>query len=251
MSLDDMLAAQAPLADGAVRAVHHLRVLIANERLDHLELLASVVSGLGHEVVARETTVEGVGPATARIRPDVALVGLGPSSEHALDLISGIVREAFCPVIAVTPSHDPAWVDEAAKCGVYAYIIDGHPEELQSAIEITLRRFAEYQSLHGAFELRNDESLREQKFAQLRQRDALELHDGVVQGLAVAQLALQLDHQDESREALVTTLTQAKAIVARAVEELNASGIPTEQLIRDAAGRHAADALPAWIDKRR
>jgi two-component system, response regulator / RNA-binding antiterminator len=219
--------------------IRHLRVLIANERQDHLERLAKVVSGLGHEVVAREITVEGVGPATARVRPDVALVGLGLSSKHALSLVSGIVREAFCPVIAVTPSHDPAWVDEAAKRGVYAYIIDGHPKELQSAIEITLRRFAEYQSLHGAFELRNAESLREREFARLRQRDALELHDSVVQGLAVAHLALQLDHKDESREALLTTLTQAKAIVARAVEELSATGIPKAQLIRDTAGRTA------------
>lgn len=216
--------------------IRHLRVLIANERQDHLERLAEVVSGLGHEVVAREITVEGVGPATARVRPDVALVGLGLSSKHALSLVSGIVREAFCPVIAVTPSHDPAWVDEAAKRGVYAYIIDGHPNELQSAIEITLRRFAEYQSLHGAFELRNAESLRERESARLRQRDALELHDSVVQGLAVAHLALQLDHKDESREALLTTLTQAKAIVARAVEELSATGIPKAQLIRDTAG---------------
>jgi AmiR/NasT family two-component response regulator len=222
-----------------VTGIRHLRVLIANERQDHLERLAEVVSGLGHEVVAREITVEGVGPATARVRPDVALVGLGLSSEHALSLVSGIVREAFCPVIAVTPSHEPAWVDEAAKRGVYAYIIDGHPKELQSAIEITLRRFAEYQSLHGAFELRNAESLREREFARLRQRDALELHDSVVQGLAVAHLALQLDHKDESREALLTTLTQAKAIVARAVEELNTTGIPKEQLIRDTAGRTA------------
>lgn len=191
---------------------------------------------MGHEVVARETAVEAVGPATAKVRPDVALVGLGPSSEHALDLVSGIVREAFCPVIAVTPSHEPLWMNEAAKRGVYAYIIDGHPDELQSAIEITLRRFAEYQSLHGAFERRTAEVLRDKEYARLRQRDALELHDGVVQGLAVAHLALQLDHHDESRDALVATLTQAKAIVARAVEELKAGGVSHEQLIRDAAG---------------
>jgi len=36
--------------------------------------------------------------------------------------------------------------------GVFAYIVaDGDPEEFQSAIDITLRRFAEYQSLQGAF----------------------------------------------------------------------------------------------------
>jgi signal transduction histidine kinase len=169
------------------------------------------------------------------VRPDVALVGLGESSDHALDLISGIVREAFCPVIAVTHTHEPEWVNEAAKRGVYAYIIDGAAEEIQSALDITLRRFAEHQSLHGAFEQRNAESLREQEFARVRQRDALELHDGVVQGLAVAHLALELDHKEQSRDALLETLAQAKAIVARAVEELRSTGVSQEQLIRDAA----------------
>lgn len=129
----------------------HLRVLIANEKRDRLELLANVVIGLGHDVIAREIYVKEVGTATARERPDVALVGLGSSSEHALELISEIVREASCPVIAILHADDPDYIHEAAKRGVFAYIIDGSPEELQSAIDITLQRFAEYQSLQGAF----------------------------------------------------------------------------------------------------
>jgi AmiR/NasT family two-component response regulator len=44
-----------------------------------------------------------------------------------------------------------AYIHEAAKRGVFAYIVDGTPDELQSAIDITLQRFAEYQSLQGAF----------------------------------------------------------------------------------------------------
>ena len=131
--------------------VQHLRVLIANERRDRLELLAKVVIGLGHDVIAREIYVKEVGAATAREHPDVALVGLGSSSEHALELISEIVREASCPVIAILHADDPAYVHEAAKRGVFAYIIDGTPDELQSAIDITLQRFTEYQSLQGAF----------------------------------------------------------------------------------------------------
>jgi response regulator NasT len=128
-----------------------LRVLIANERRDRLELLAKVVVGLGHDVIAREIYVKEVGAATAREQPDVALVGLGSSSEHALELITEIVREAACPVIAILHADDPAYVHEAAKRGVFAYIIEGTPAELQSAIDITLQRFAEYQNLQGAF----------------------------------------------------------------------------------------------------
>jgi response regulator NasT len=54
-------------------------------------------------------------------------------------------------VIALLSAKDPAYVHEAAKRGVFAYIVDGSPEELQSAIDITLQRFAEYHSLQGAF----------------------------------------------------------------------------------------------------
>ncbi len=132
-------------------AVQHLRVLIANEKRERLELLAQVVAGLGHEVIAREIHVQEVGAVTARERPDVALVGLGLHSEHALDLITEIVREASCPVIALLSARDPIYVHEAAKRGIFAYIVDSTPEELQSAIDITLQRFAEYQSLQGAF----------------------------------------------------------------------------------------------------
>ena len=83
------------------RETEHLRVLIANERKDRLALVAPIVVGLGHEVIAREVEVEDVGPVTAKERPDVALVGLGDSSEHALGLIERIVREAACPVIVL------------------------------------------------------------------------------------------------------------------------------------------------------
>ena len=131
--------------------IRHLRVLIANEKRERLELLAQVVAGLGHEVIAREIDVKEVGAVTARERPDVALVGLGLHSEHALELISEIVHEASCPVIALLSARDPAYVHEAAKRGVFAYIVDSRPDELQSAIDITLQRFAEYHTLQGAF----------------------------------------------------------------------------------------------------
>src|SRR5438477_7893883 len=131
--------------------IEHLRVLIANERRDRLELLAQVVAGLGHEVIAREIDVRELSAVTARERPDVALVGLGLSSEHALELITEIVHESSCPVIALLSARDPAYIHEAAKRGVFAYIVDASPEELQSAIDITLQRFAEYHNLQGAF----------------------------------------------------------------------------------------------------
>jgi AmiR/NasT family two-component response regulator len=133
------------------RETQHLRVLIANERKDRLALVAPIVAGLGHEVIAREIEVDDVGPVTARERPDVALVGLGESSDHALSLIEKIVQEAACPVIVLIHAPDPEFVREASKRGVFAYITDGDPHDWQSSIDIVLRRFAEYHDLEGAF----------------------------------------------------------------------------------------------------
>jgi AmiR/NasT family two-component response regulator len=136
-----------PLTDGT----DHLRVLIANERKDRLALVAPIVAALGHEVIAREIDVKDVGAVTARERPDVALVGLGESSQHALDLIDQIVREAACPVIALLHTPDPTFVEEASKRGVFAHISDADVDDWQSSIDIVLRRFAEYHDLQGAF----------------------------------------------------------------------------------------------------
>jgi AmiR/NasT family two-component response regulator len=113
------------------RDTDHLRVLIANERKDRLARVAPVVAALGHEVIAREIEVDDVGAVTARERPDVALVGLGESSQHALTLIEMIVQEA-------------------SKRGIFAYITDADVD-WQSSIDIVLRRFAEYHDLEGAF----------------------------------------------------------------------------------------------------
>jgi AmiR/NasT family two-component response regulator len=138
-------------AEMSHRETEHLRVLIANERKDRLALVAPIVAALGHEVIAREIEVEDVGAVTARERPDVALVGLGESSEHALELVDKIVHEATCPVIALIHAPDPDFVKEASKRGAFAYITDADAKDWQSSIDIVLRRFSEYHDLEGAF----------------------------------------------------------------------------------------------------
>lgn len=133
------------------RETEHLRVLIANERKDRLALVAPIVAALGHEVIAREVDVDDVGAVTARERPDVALVGLGESSDHALGLIEKIVQEATCPVIVLIHAPDPEFVKEASKRGIFAYITDADARDWQSSIDIVLRRFTEFHDLEGAF----------------------------------------------------------------------------------------------------
>jgi response regulator NasT len=137
--------------EGEPAPVEPLRVLIANENPEHVPIITAVVTGLGHTIVAAAVDLDEIGPVTRRELPDVALVGVGESSEHALELITKIVHEAACPVIAVIHESNPDFVNEAAKRGIFAYITDDDPQALQSTLEIVLRRFAEYHNLEGAF----------------------------------------------------------------------------------------------------
>jgi response regulator NasT len=55
-------------------------------------------------------------------------------------------------VIAVLNVQNRAFINEAAKRGIFAYIVHGgDAQEMQSSIDIVLRRFAEYHDLEGAF----------------------------------------------------------------------------------------------------
>jgi two-component system, response regulator / RNA-binding antiterminator len=173
----------------------HLRVLIANERKDRLALVAPIVAALGHEVIAREIEVEDVGAVTVRERPDVALVGLGESSAHALGLIEKIVKEAACPVIVLLHAPAPEFVKEAAKRGVFAYITDADAKDWQSSIDIVLRRFAEYHDLEGAFGRR---AVTERAKGILMERHAIDEADA---------FAMLRDHSRDANRKLIDVAT--------------------------------------------
>ena len=128
-----------------------LRVLLASERVDHMELVAGIVRSLGHQVIATEIDVSKVGALTVRERPDVALVARGESTDHALELIGRIVHASTCPVIAVLSGRDRGFIESASQRGIFAYTVDSDAEALQAALDITLCRFSEYQLLQDAF----------------------------------------------------------------------------------------------------
>ena len=133
---------------------HHLRVLVADERQKYLDVLAEAVEALGHEAIAHETEIAHVGKATLEHRPDLAIVALHEDTRHALDLISEIVDEATCPVMALADGASRDFVAAAAERGVFAYLDSTDETELQGAIDVALQRYREYQKLLTAFDRR-------------------------------------------------------------------------------------------------
>jgi AmiR/NasT family two-component response regulator len=128
-----------------------LRVLVADGHNALLEHVVATLTALGHEAL-QETDLARLGSATAATKPDVAMMVVSESSAQNLDMIGRIVHEAACPVIAILDVQDRAFIQEAAKRGIFAYLTGGEdPQELQSSIDIVLRRFSEYHGLEGAF----------------------------------------------------------------------------------------------------
>jgi len=132
----------------------HLKVLVADERQKYLEPVSAAVRDLGHEVIAHEIAIAKVGRATLEHRPDVAIVALHEDTRHALELISEIVDEAVCPVIALADDASRDFVSGAANRGAFAYIDSTNETELQGAIDVALQRYHQFSDLLGAFERR-------------------------------------------------------------------------------------------------
>ena len=128
-----------------------LRVLVANEDRERLSEMAEVSRTIGSEVVAREIVVGEVAEAARDLVPDVAIVGLHDDhTEHALAMISEIVGEGICPVIAVTNGANPEFARDAAAMGIFAYTSSFDPSALVGAIEVATRRFGQAEQLEGA-----------------------------------------------------------------------------------------------------
>ena len=128
-----------------------------------------------------------LGAATAAIFFTCA-VHHGGHSVHMILPSFGLEEEHGLNMRAAWDWHNAIWDVLTACVGVYYW---------------TLRRH--YGSLMRGAALFAD--LKE------RERQALQLHDEVVQGLVVAQMALDLDQRDQSREALASTLASASQII--------------------------------------
>jgi response regulator NasT len=129
-----------------------LRVLILDGREERLREVTTTVMSLGHEVIGSDTDLTTVHDVTVAGSPDVALVIVGENSGEGLEMIRTIVHEAACPVIAILDLQDRAFIDQAARLGIFAAIVRaGDRDEMQSSMDIALERFAEYHALEGAF----------------------------------------------------------------------------------------------------
>src|SRR5215212_1656644 len=127
----------------------NLRVLIADEDEDALEVLRATLDELGHEVMPFAVSVSEAAELIAREDPDLTIVMVHQDDEHALSLISEAVEFASGPVIATVRDGDADFLARAAEHGIAAYVEGTAAQSVQGAIEVALRRYREAEQLAG------------------------------------------------------------------------------------------------------
>ncbi len=155
------LARPTPASSAGLPGQERLRILIANSHEEVLEHVARVVADLGHHLAGRETDISVVGARTTELGPDVALVALSDESmrssdeaTHALELISEIVHEARCPVVALIETENPEFIVRAVSAGISAYACPIRQDQVMGAVDVALGRFLEHRNLEEAFQRR-------------------------------------------------------------------------------------------------
>lgn len=141
------LMASVTTGDDGRRITEGLAILAANEEHAALGRICAQLRGLGHEVTGRAVSLGEVAAEVAGEQPDLAVVAVHDSDDHALALISEITEVAGRPVIALLGEVDPGFVRAAAERGIFAYAQPDDPANLQGAIEVAMQRFHEARAL--------------------------------------------------------------------------------------------------------
>jgi response regulator NasT len=123
-----------------------LKVLAADEDRAALETLTQALEGIGHDVIGEAVAISEVTDLVAQYDPDVSIVVVHDDLEHALQLVTETVTFASGPVMLVVDEPEPWFAAEAAERGIHG-MARKEITDIQSAIEIALRRHADVEAL--------------------------------------------------------------------------------------------------------
>jgi AmiR/NasT family two-component response regulator len=127
--------------------IRGLAVLLADEDEQALAATAGVVRGLGHEVTAHAVSVTEASERIAADEPDLSIVVVHHDEQHALDLVEELAESASGPVVVLLEDGGGDVLRRAAERGIDAYARSDEPGEVQTAIELAMRRHLERAAL--------------------------------------------------------------------------------------------------------
>jgi AmiR/NasT family two-component response regulator len=125
-----------------------LRIAVADDEPDMQDYFRTILPLLGHEVVAVAKTGRELVEQCRATHPDLVITDIKMPDMDGIDAAAQIYKDAAVPVILVSAHHDSATVRRADADYVMAYLVKPIKQaDLEPAIAIALRRFAQFQAL--------------------------------------------------------------------------------------------------------
>ena len=181
------------------------RIVIADDEALICMDLKEMLEERGHVVVAEAADGVQALEAVRRERPDLVFLDVKMPRLDA-KLIHG---EKLAPVILLTAYSQPDIVDEAAKSGVFAYLVKPvNPANLYPAIEVAVSQFrSQRQKDEESFRLREEKQLLK---LSARAKEILVKRYGITEGEAQRRLQQYCMKRGVSMKKAATDLIRAE-----------------------------------------
>ena len=125
-----------------------LRIAVADDESEMRDFFEKVLPRFGHQVVAVAEDGNQLVGHCRELEPDLVITDIKMPGLDGIEASSQICRERPVPVILVSAYHDPALIARAEADHVSAYLVKPIGiADLQPAIAIAMRRFAELKAL--------------------------------------------------------------------------------------------------------
>jgi response regulator NasT len=125
-----------------------LRISVADDEQDMRDFLERMLPLLGHQVVSIAETGRELVEHCRELKPDLIITDIKMPDMDGIEAANIIAQESPTPVILVSAYHDAESIERAVADHVLGYLVKPIGKaDLQPAISVAMRRFAELQAL--------------------------------------------------------------------------------------------------------
>jgi AmiR/NasT family two-component response regulator len=125
-----------------------LRIIVADDEPDMLDFYQTMLSSLGHDVVATALNGQQLVDLTLQHSPDLIITDIRMPERDGLSAVHEITLQKPVAAIVVSAYTDNEYVEQAARDCILAYLVKPiRAADLGPAIILARQRFREFQAL--------------------------------------------------------------------------------------------------------